>query len=684
MAIKQLTPEQVHAMSLEEKDTWWRKNVYRGDMPQLTWRSAITGMLLGAFLSLTNLYIGARTGWSLGVGITSVILAFALFKVVSRLGLGRDMTVLENNAMQSIATSAGYMNSPLFTSLAAYSMVTSSIIPMGQAMIWMFILALLGVLFAFPLKKRFINDEQLPFPEGMATGVVMDALHESDEKEGLFKAKLLVGGGLLSAAVELLRDDKVMRALFALKSIPHAYDEILYHGRLADLLKRWGLSPAIRGVPLNELTIRFDTSLIFVATGGLMGIRTGASLLLGGILNYWILAPLLIEQGIILPRNGHYGFGQITLWALWGGVACMTTSSLYAFFSKPKVILDAFRGLARKGASKDVLADIELPMKLSIVGVPVLSVVVVALGHLWFGIAWWLGALAIPLVFVFSIIAVNATALTGITPISALGKLTQLSYGFLAPKNITTNLMTAGITAEVTSNTANLLMDIKPGYMLGGKPRHQAMGHALGAIAGLVLSVPVWYLVLVQGDIGRYGTEQMPVPSALTWKAVAEVLMKGLDFLHPTAKSAVVVGAILGVVVEVTRQVTKNRFPLSAVALGLAFILSFSDIWAMFLGSFLFWLLERNAARWQRRQERESRLDETAPSGLDAPPRPPVERPWFARAAENTEAICAGVIAGGSLMGIGLSVLGVLVLPDVLEAASFTKLVEAILDGRPR
>jgi uncharacterized oligopeptide transporter (OPT) family protein len=187
--------------------------------------------------------------------------------------------------------------------------------------------------------------------------------------------------------------------------------------------------------------------------------------------------------------------------------------------------------------------------------------------------------------------------------------------------------------------------------------------------------------VLIQGDIGRYGTERLPVPSALTWKAVAEVLMKGLDFLHPTAKSAVVVGAIVGILVEVTRQVTKNRFPLSAVALGLAFILNFTDIWSMFLGSFLFWLLERRAALWRKKREQETRLSETAPGGRsDAPP----ARPWYALAAENTEAICAGVIAGGSLMGIGLSVLGVLVLPDVLEAESLTKALGQILNVLPK
>ncbi len=61
-------------------------------MPQLTIRSALTGMLLGSVLSLTNLYIGIQTGWTLGVGITSVILAFAAFKILGadRPRLGDD------------------------------------------------------------------------------------------------------------------------------------------------------------------------------------------------------------------------------------------------------------------------------------------------------------------------------------------------------------------------------------------------------------------------------------------------------------------------------------------------------------------------------------------------------------------------------------------------------------------
>jgi uncharacterized oligopeptide transporter (OPT) family protein len=189
MAIQELNDEQIRTWTLEEKDRWWLEKVYRGNMAQLTLRSALTGMMLGGILSLTNLYVGAKAGWTLGVGVTSVILAFAMFKVLSKMNLAQEFTILENNAMQSIATAAGYMTSPLISSLAAYMMVTGHVIPMYQTMLWMMALAILGVLFAFPFKRRFINDEQQPFPEGRAAGVVMDSLHHGDSRSGLLKAK---------------------------------------------------------------------------------------------------------------------------------------------------------------------------------------------------------------------------------------------------------------------------------------------------------------------------------------------------------------------------------------------------------------------------------------------------------------------------------------------------------------
>jgi uncharacterized oligopeptide transporter (OPT) family protein len=256
-------------------------------------------------------------------------------------------------------------------------------------------------------------------------------------------------------------------------------------------------------------------------------------------------------------------------------------------------------------------------------------------GHAFFHFSYWLGAVAIPLVFIFTLIAVNSTGLTSITPGGALGKLTQLSYAALSPGNIPTNIMAAGINGEVSLNASNLLMDIKPGYMLGAKPRQQAVGHVLGIFAGAAVAVPVYYMMF-HGNLQLFTSDKMPMPAATIWKAVAEVLAKGLSFLHPTAKAAVAIGATLGVLFEVLNKKMKGRFPLSGVGVGLAFVLKFTDSLSMGLGAVLFWAFERV---YTDKSTRANRI-------------------WV----ENRETICAGVIAGGSIIGIILVLLETVVL----------------------
>ncbi|MBI3566138.1 MAG: OPT/YSL family transporter, partial [Elusimicrobia bacterium] len=549
---------------------------------------------------------------------------YATFKILSKIGLGREMTLLENNAMQSIATSAGYMTGPLISSVAAYMSITGKVIPWQHTMIWLIVLGVLGVLFAFPLKKRFINDEQQPFPEGYAAGIVMDNLHTGEGQEGIFKAKLLGGGAALSALIETMGNEKVMNSIkLGFLRLPEHWDDFVY---------KW-FSPSILGTPLNKLTIQWDSSIVMMATGGLMGTKTASSLMLGALINYCVLAPIMIRQGVIDPAGG---FKNITMWALWGGVAMMTTSSVYSFLSKPQMIIDAFKGmLGRKGADGDALKDIELPLWVSVVGIPLVGILTVWAGNAFFGVHWWLGLLAIPMVFVFTLIAVNATGLTSITPIGALGKLTQLTYGVIAPGNMTTNIMTAGITGEVTSSAANLLMDIKPGYMLGAKPRQQAVGHTLGILAGAAVSIPVFYAIM-GGDTNRLLSDKLPMPGAIIWKAVAEMLGKGLHFLPMSARWAVLIGAVVGLILEVMNQRTKGKFPISAVGLGLAFVLKFSDSWAMALGALLFWIAGRKFT------DKESF--------------------GYRAFVDNQETVCAGMIAGGSIIGLILILLETAVL----------------------
>ncbi|HEY3241998.1 MAG TPA: OPT/YSL family transporter, partial [Phycisphaerae bacterium] len=482
VGIKQLNDEQVRTWSLEQKDRWWLENVFRGNMPQLTLRSGLTGFLLGGILSATNLYVGAKTGWTLGVGITSVILAFALFKALASVGLAREFTILENNAMQSIATAAGYMTAPLISSLSAYMLVTNQVIPTKVMMIWIMVIAILGVLFAFPMKRRFINDEQQPFPEGRACGVVMEALHTGDAAVGLLKAKVLLVAALTAGLIRAVQGEGIMglvqHKLFRVprEKVWHFHENLDdYYYALAGKFGLW--MPKIAGTPLRELALRPALDLAMIGAGGLMGIRTTISLLIGALLNFAIIAPIMIHTGHITGRtqpDGSVTFGRTLLlnWGLWWGVAMMVVASLVGFFAKPEIVIGAFKGLLGKRRSgANLLKHIELPLSVFVIGIPIVGAVTIWMAHLFFGVKIWHGVIAIPLVFILSLIAANSTALTSITPTGSLSKITQLTFGALAPQNMQTNLMTAGITSEVSSNTANLLMDIKPGYMLGGKPR---------------------------------------------------------------------------------------------------------------------------------------------------------------------------------------------------------------------
>jgi len=258
------------------------------------------------------------------------------------------------------------------------------------------------------------------------------------------------------------------------------------------------------------------------------------------------------------------------------------------------------------------------------------------LAHWFFGVEIWLGIVAVPMVFIFTLIGVNSTALTSITPTGALGKITQLIYAGLAPGNITTNIATAGIGAEVAGGASNLIQNIKPGYMLGGKPRLQAVGHVIGAFSGAIFSVAVFYPLFLRNDPAGLITPEYPYPAVTVWKAVAELLTKGLDELPITALWAVIIGAVLGIVFEIIRAASKGKFPLSAVGLGLAFIIPFDICLAMFMGAFVFWVVSKI---WPRPEQRPNAIF-----------------------VQNQESICAGGIAGAALIGVAVMALELFVL----------------------
>ena len=659
MAIPTLNDEQVRTWSREQKDRWWLENVFRGAMPQLTLRAAITGFILGGLLSATNLYVGAKTGWTLGVGLTSVILAFAMFRVISRLG-ARDLTILENNCTQSIATAAGYMTGPLISGMAAYMWVQNQPIPMYQMFWFNVVLSVLGVLVAFPMKRRFINDEQHPFPEGRACGVVLDTLYTSQAAVGMFKAQALATAAVLAGFISFISGEAYQTYLQT-KLLKIAKPWIFPHyldGWLYSAFPRLTLA----GVDPRQIGLRASLDLAMFGAGGLMGIRVAISLLIGMVLNFVVIVPWMINVGEIKPLGLDPNTGAaiftrthvMNSWALWWGITIMVVAALTGLFAKPQLIISAFTNLFRKQKTEggaDVLAAIELPLWVSFLGVPIIGAVGVWMAHEWFGVSWVFGATAIPMIIVLTLIAANSTALTGITPSGSLSKIPQFLYGSLDPKHPPTNLMTGVMCVEVASNASNLLMDIKPGYMLGAKPRQQAIGHIIGIFAGALASTPLFFALFLHSWKPESGqsiqdamvTEQFGFPSAVQWKGVSDLVTSlfggGTGTLLTTSiVISMIIAGVAGLVMELARVFTKGRFPISPVAIGLGVVVPPDSTLAMCAGAGFFWLMHKLFA---------ARRD-----GLG-------KRLWV----DTHEPICAGIVAGAALIGIGDALVKAFLLP---------------------
>lgn len=533
---------------------------------QLTLRAIVAGALLGGLLSLSNLYVALQTGWSIGVSITAGLAAFGIFGLLTRLRIVREpFGLLENNAMQSVASAAGYMTGGgTVAAIPALMMLTGHALPGPEMFIWIATIALLGVVMAIPLKQQLIDVEQLRFPSGVAAAETLNALHGGDGNQG--QRPLLIST-IVGALVGFFRRAHADWVPFNLPE------------QISAQTSRWRVVLHDRG--LAAYTLQLDTSLVLLAAGAIMGWRTAWSMMLGAIVNYAVCAPWLMDLGFIKGL----GYRGIVGWSVWLGSPMILTSGLLSFAFQWRTLVRAFgtmkrsfSGAAPAGDGKDV------PMSWFAVGIAILGPAVVFLQAWLFDIPWWCGIIALGLSFFIAIVAARATGETDNTPSGALGKITQITFGALRPADVTTNLMTANVTAGVGLHAADLLTDLKSGWVLKADPRQQFLAQFFGVIAGSAFVVPAYRLLIPDPSVLEDGT--WPAPAAQTWKATAALLANGVHSLDDAQRWAIAVGAVLGVVLVLAERVFPNAkaYIPSATALGFAFTTPGSNSISMFLG----------------------------------------------------------------------------------------------------
>ncbi len=534
--------------------------------PQLTLRAIVVGVLIGCVMCLSNIYVFFKTGWSLGVTLTACILAFATFKAAHAIGLTKTpLGALENNALTTLASGAGFMTGG--GNMAAFGalLMITTLRPPGMPMVlWFAAIAALGVFAAIPIKRQLIDEEQLPFPTGTATAETIRSIHSEVVEKGMSKAAWLAVAGAFGALLTVLRD---VKGSFMPFNVPSAIE---LPGRIAGrVLKDW------------SFTLKME--VVLLAAGALMSFRTGWSLMLGGALTYGVLAPSLLEQGIIKD----VGYKAIVAWTLWPGAAMLVGSGLTSFLFDYKSVGRAFSGLGSMFGGKKVEEDPdECPSWWFPTGFIVLGPVVIVLMSVLFDIPMWAGAIAVPLAVLMGFVAARVTGETDVTPTKALGPVTQLIFGVLTPGNLSGNIMSANVTGGVGLHAADLLTTLKTGKLLGASPRVQFRAQILGVIAGAIVIVPLFNLIIPDPSV--LGSDEWPAPSCLVWAGVSKAFAGGLGALESSAKTASVIGLLLGVAMAILEKVAPAKLRAyipSPSGVGIAMVIPGANCLAMFLGS---------------------------------------------------------------------------------------------------
>jgi uncharacterized oligopeptide transporter (OPT) family protein len=363
----------------------------------------------------------------------------------------------------------------------------------------------------------------------------------------------------------------------------------------------------------------FDFDPVFMAAGALTGLRTSASILLGGTLCWAVYVPILQHYGIIEGT----GYKEIVKWTLWGGVSCMITSGLLSFGLQWRSAVRAFGKLGRlfspkTGKTPGEMDAIEVPASWFLAGQLFALIGLAALAKVSFNMPLWQSVLAVLLTFLLALVACRVTGETDTTPIGAMGKVTQLIFGVLSPGNMNVNLMSANITAGAATSSADLLTDLKSGYLLGANPRKQFLAQFAGIFSGTVVTVLCFRVMVPRATVLG---DRFPAPAAMTWKAVAQVLSTGVSSLGAVKAWSIAVGGLIGIILPLLGKALPKyeKWVPSAAGFGLAWTFHWFTGLLFFLGAVI-------AYGWEKKAPKQS--------------------------AEFMFPVASGIIAGGSLMAV--------------------------------
>ena len=462
------------------------------NIAELTVRAIVLGLILGALMTAANTYLGLYMGMTVSASIPAAVMSMLLLRLLKF----KDVTILENNAVQTM-TSAG-------ESLAAGIIFTMpALLVMGFAddmnFVTVFCVAILGgilgTIFTIALRRVFIVEEALLYPEGIACEEVLVA----GEKGGSSLIVILYALGLGAIYGWFVKGFEIAEA------------------------------KVMAGVDIIGARIygASDLSLALLSVGYIVGLRIASYIFTGALLGVLLITPIygLVHGwpsgGMDVAHSAH---------ALWSthvkfvGVGCMVVGGLWTLWSMRSTIMTGVRrvfGSELTDDTKDLLrTERDLPMKkmmpvlIAIVVLTFLfytwrlnlkgaslteSVILAAVGSLFLAVtAFFFSAVA---GYIAGVVGSSNSPVSGMTIATLMGTallvwiVGDLFLGMEQNELMYATLIIASVVAVNAAIAGDVMQDLKTGHLVGATPWKQQIAEIVGVITGAVMA-PLTLVVL--------------------------------------------------------------------------------------------------------------------------------------------------------------------------------------------
>ncbi|MFL6212332.1 MAG: OPT family oligopeptide transporter [Blastocatellia bacterium] len=601
-------------------------------IPEFTIKAIILGVIFGIIFGAATVYLAIRAGLTVSASIPIAVLSIAVFK-----RLGRS-TILENNIVQTIGSAGESVASGVAFTIPALIFLAGGEGFFNYFNIFTLSLVggILGVLFMVPLRRSLIVKEHdvLPYPEGTACAEVLVA----GERGGSMAGRVFAGLGIA----------------------------VLYKTAMS-ILGLWKETPGY----VMPRTSRFPNASVgaaitpeYLGVGYIIGPRIAGVLVAGGVLSYLVLIPLIAFIGDRLPEVLKPGGGLISQmgpdeirlgYVRYIGAGAVAAAGLITLIRTLPTIVAAFRESFKslkdlKSGVQTARTERDIPITYVVVGSLILVVIVAVLPQLpgKFPGTILMGLLVVVFGFFFVTVSSRIVGIIGSSsnPISGMTIATLMatclifvSLGWTGDVYQSLAVIVGGIVCIAAANAGATSQDLKTGYLVGATPIYQQLGLVIGVVAstfviGLTLRA-IDSSMQFQGIPHAIGSADYPAPQA----TLMATIIKGL-LAQDLPWALVFVGMLISVVVELCG--------IRSLSFAVGVYLPLSTTAPIFIGGMLKALVDRvQGAKGE---------SELSPGMLYS----------------------TGLVAGGSLTGVVIAVLGGIA---VTAATGKVSLIQYIQDA---